>query len=101
MPMTETIAHEIFLVPQQFPTIQEALDAVGGPATILVAPGLYAETLRIIDQSYIVIQSSRLSRRGVTISGDGGLAILCVERSTLHLSGIEVRSNARRRGLFV
>jgi hypothetical protein len=101
MPMTETIAHEIFLVPQQFPTIQEALDAVGGPATILVAPGLYAETLRIIDQSYVVIQSSRLSRRGVTISGDGGLAILCVERSTLHLSGIEVRSNARRRGLLV
>lgn len=81
--------------------MQAALDAASGPATILVAPGLYAETLRIKDQPYVVIQSTRLSRRGVTISGDGGLAVLCVERSTLHLSGIEVRSNARSRGLLV
>jgi hypothetical protein len=100
-PMTATTAHEILLVPQQFPTIQAALDAASGPATIVVAPELYVETLRIIDRPNVVIQSARLSRRGVTISGDGGLAVLCVERSTLHLSGIEVRSNARSRGLLV
>ncbi|HEY6321359.1 MAG TPA: hypothetical protein VJA16_07360 [Thermoanaerobaculia bacterium] len=61
---------------------------------------VYAEALRIVDKPYVVIQSALLGRRGVTISGDSGPAILCVERSTLHLSGVELRSNARRRGLW-
>jgi hypothetical protein len=99
--MTAATAHEIFFVPQQFPTIQAALDAAGGPTTIVIAPELYAEALHIIDKAYVVLQSARLSRRGVTFSGDGGLAVLSVERSTLHLSGIEVRSRARSRGLRV
>lgn len=101
LPMQAATAHEILLVPQQSPTIQAAIDAASGPTTIVVAPELYAESLRIIDKPYVVLQSARLSRRGVTISGDGGSAVLCVERSTLHLSGIEVRSNARSRGLLV
>ena len=99
--MEATTAHEILLVPQQFPTIQAAVDAASGSTTIVVAPELYTETLRVIDKPYLVIQSTHLSRRGVTISGDGGSAVLCVERSTLHLSGVEVRSNARSRGLLV
>ena len=93
--------HEIFFVPQQFPAIQSALDAASGPTTIVVAPGLYAETLHVLDKPYVVLQSSQLSRRGVTVSGDGGLAVLEVEGATLHLSGIEVRSRARSRGLSV
>ncbi len=99
--MQASTEHEILFVPQQFPTIQAALDAASGPTTIVVAPDLYAETLHVIDQPYVVLQSSQLSRRGVTVSGDGGLAVLEVERSTLHLSGIEVRSQARSRGLSV
>jgi thiamine kinase-like enzyme len=99
--MDANTTHEIFFVPQQFPTIQAAVDAITGPATIVVAPGLYAETIHIVDKPYAVIQSAQLSRRGVTISGDGGLAVLFIERSTLHLSGIEVRSNARSRGILV
>ncbi|HEX3527627.1 MAG TPA: right-handed parallel beta-helix repeat-containing protein [Thermoanaerobaculia bacterium] len=99
--MESAAAHEIFLVPQQFPALQAALDAVSGPTTIVVEPALYAETVYVIDKPYVVIQSSRLSRRGVTLSGDDGLAVLCVERSALHLSGIEVRSKARSRGLWV
>jgi Right handed beta helix region len=96
--MTE---HEVFLVPQQFPAIQAAVDAASGPTTIVVEPELYAETVHVVDRPYIVIQSSRLGRRGVTISGDGGSSVFRVERSTLHLSGIEVRSKARSRGLLV
>jgi hypothetical protein len=96
-----TTEHEVLLVPQQFPAIQAAIDAASGPTTIVIDPELYAETLHVIDKPYVVIQSSRLGRRGVTISGDGGLSVFCVERSTLHLSGIEVRSNARSRGLLV
>ncbi len=92
-------AHAVLLVPQQFPTIQAALDAVQGPATIMVAPGAYAEALRVLEKPYVVIQSALFARRGVTLSGDGGPTILTVERSTLHLSGVEIRSNARSRGL--
>lgn len=99
--MTAATAHEVLLVPQQCPTIQAAVDAVRGPATIVVAPDLYAETLHIADKPYVVLQSARFARRGVTISGNGGSAILWVERSNLHLSGVEVRSNARSRGLWV
>src|SRR5579864_3739328 len=99
--MTAATAHEVLLVPQQFPTIQAALDAVRSPATIVVAPEVYAETLRILDKPYVVMQSALLGRRGVTVSGDGGPAILHVERSTLHLSGVEIRSHARSRGIRV
>jgi hypothetical protein len=99
--MTAATAHEVLLVPQQFPTIQAALDAVRGAATIVVAPEVYSETLRIFDKPYVVMQSALLGRRGVTVSGDGGPAILHVERSTLHLSGVEIRSHARGRGLRV
>ena len=99
--MEATPAHEILFVPQQFPTIQAAVDAASGPTTIMVVPDLYAESVHVVDKPYVVIQSTRLSRRGVTICGDGGLTVLYVERSTLHLSGIEVRSKARSRGLSV
>jgi hypothetical protein len=98
--MREPAAHEILFVPQQLSTIQAALDAVSGPTTIVVAPAMYSESFRIIDKPYVVIQSARLSRRGVTLIGNGGVAVLSVERSTLHLSGIEVRSKARSRGLW-
>ena len=99
--MAASATHEILLVPQQFPTIQAAVNEASGATTIVVAPQLYAETVYVIDKPYLVIQSAQLSRRGVTISGQEGLAVICVERSTLHLSGIEVRSNARRRGILV
>jgi len=104
--MEATTAHQILFVPQHFPTLQAALDAATGPTTIIVLPELYAESIHVVDKPYVVIQSSRLSRRGVTIcggdgDGGGGSAVLRVERSTLHLSGIEVRSKARTRGLLV
>ncbi len=99
--MAATVAHEVFLVPQQFLTIQAAIDAARGRTTIVVAPEVYAESLSIRDKQDVVIQSALLTRRGVTISGDGGLAVLCVERSSLHLSGVEIRSNACNRGLWV
>ena len=93
--------HEFLFVPGQFPTIQAAIDATSGPATIMVTPQLYPETVYVIDKPYVVIQSTRLSRRGVTISGNDSSSVIRVERSTLHLSGIEIRSIARCRGLLV
>lgn len=96
--MSET--HEVLLVPSQYPTIQDAIDAVAGPATIVVFPGVYPESVSVRDKPSVVIQSSALSRRGVTLSGSGGAAIVVVERSALYLSGIELRSNQRLRGIW-
>jgi hypothetical protein len=97
-----TPAPDIYLVPAQFPTIQAAVDAVVRPTTILVWPGAYDETVVVADKEPVVIQSSRLSRRGVVVCGGNvGREVFTVERSTLSLSGIEVRSNGRLRGLAV
>ena len=93
--------YDIFFVPQDFRSIQEAVDAVVRPATIVVSPGLYRERIRVSAVPYLVIQSSRLSRRGVTLAGNGGDAVLSVQDSALHLSGIEIRSDGRARGMVV
>src|ERR1041384_3667193 len=99
--MTLLAAHEVFLVPEQFATIQVAVDSVVSPTTIVVAPGVYPENLTVVGKQSLVIQSSRLSKRGVAIVGNGGvIAVLAVERSVLHLSGIEIRSNGRSRGVI-
>src|SRR5258708_39195942 len=92
--------HQFLFVPEQFPTIQAAIDATSGPATIMVAPQLYPETVYVIDKSYVVIQSTRLSRRGVTLSGNDSSSVLRVERSALHLSGRQIRSPVRSRVLL-
>jgi len=91
-----SVMHDIFFVPQQFATVQEAVDACAGPATIVVTPGVYAESVRVVGKESVVIQSAQLSRRGVCVSGG-----LSVERSVVHLSGIELRANGRRRGCSV
>jgi len=92
---------DVFLVPEDFPTIRAAVNAIVNPTTIVIAPGDYAESVEIVARQYVVLQSARLSRRGVTISGSGGDAVLSVERSIIHLSGIEIRSNGQRRGIAV
>ena len=93
--------YDVFFVPQDFRSIQEAVDAVVRPATIMVSPGLYRERIRVSAVPYLVIQSSRLSRRGVTLAGSDGDAVLSVQDSALHLSGIEIRSDGRARGMVV
>ncbi|HSY47602.1 MAG TPA: right-handed parallel beta-helix repeat-containing protein [Thermoanaerobaculia bacterium] len=94
-------AHDIFFVPGEFRTIQEAVDAVVRPTTIMIEPGLYAESVLVAAVEYLVIESTCLSRRGVVLAGSDGEAVLSVRDSVLHLSGIEVRSNARLRGMIV
>ena len=92
---------DVFLVPEDFPTIRAAVNAIVNPTTIVIAPGDYAESVEIVARQYVVLQSARLSRRGVTISGSGGDAVLSVEGAVIHLSGIEIRSNGQRRGIAV
>jgi hypothetical protein len=91
--------HDVLLVPSQYPTIREAVDAVVRPATIMISPGVYAEDVRVVGKEYVVIQSTRLSRRGVTLAGGGAATVLEIEGSVVHLSGIEIRSDQRARGI--
>lgn len=92
---------DVLLVPAQFPRIQAAVDAVERPSTIVVYPGVYSESILVKDTPEIVIQSARLSRRGVTLTGQEPHGVLIIERSTVHLSGIEIRSKEQRRGIWV
>ena len=92
---------DFYLVPQQFATVQAAVDAVTRPATIIVQPGLYRECVRVIAKQSVVIQSARLSRRGVTVTGTDGPAAIHSVDSELHLSGIAVRTDAQSRGILV
>ncbi|GEM_PF-399838 len=93
--MIDLAAHEVLFVPSQYRTIQDAIDAVSGPATIMIEPGIYAEKLVVSGKEYLVIESTRLSRRGVVITGG-----LIVQVSNLYLSGIEIRTNRTARGIL-
>jgi hypothetical protein len=94
-----TVGHDVFFVPSQFSTIQEAIDAVVRHATIMIIPGVYAEDVRVVGKEYLVIESTRLSRRGVTLVGGDAASVIGIEGSVVHLSGIEIRSNRRARGI--
>ena len=99
--MSGTAAHDIFTVPGDFPTLQAAIAAIVRPATILVTPGVYGGPFSLSSIGYVVIQSTAMSRRGVTLTSDDGEAVLAIDSSTVHLSGIEIRSNQRTRGIVV
>ncbi|MEO8034784.1 MAG: hypothetical protein ABI837_10155, partial [Acidobacteriota bacterium] len=91
--------HAVLFVPSQYSTIMEAIDAVTGPATIMISPGVYAEDLRVVGKESLVIESTRLSRRGVTLTGHRAESVLDIAGSVVHLSGIEIRSNHRARAI--
>jgi hypothetical protein len=97
--MVAVSEHDVFLVPSQFFTIQQAIDAVVRPATIMIDPGSYLEDIRIVGKEYLVIQSAHLSRRGVTLAGDCAVSVVAISESVVHLSGVEIRSNHRARGI--
>lgn len=94
-------SRRVFFVPSQFPTLQAAVDAAEGPVTIVVEPGAYDESLSVVDKPEVVIQSTHLSRRGVILCGGSDPWVVRVGRAALALSGIEVRSDGRSRGIRV
>ena len=92
---------DIFFVPAQFRSIQAAVDAVRRSTTIMVQPDYYNESVVVKDKECIVIVSTGLSRRGVAITGAAGSDVLLIQGSTVHLSGIAIRSDGRLRGISV
>jgi len=99
--VSEATEPDILTIPGDFPTLQAAIAAVARPAMILVAPGVYAGPFSVSGIGYVVIQSTAMSRRGVTLTAGDAEAVLSIDRSTVHLSGIEIRSNQRTRGMAV
>src|SRR5258708_30665449 len=93
--------HDVFLVPSEFRTITEAIEAAVRPATIMISPGVYVEDLRVAGKPYLVLQSARFLRRGVTVVGVAAPSVLAIDGSQVHLSGIDIRSNARARGMSI
>src|SRR5690348_782857 len=91
--------HDVFLVPSQFSSIREAIGAIVRPSTIMVSPGVYSEDLLLVETPGVVISTTRFGRRGVTIVGATADAVVHIEKASVYLSGIEIRSNGRARAI--
>jgi hypothetical protein len=97
--VSEPLPHDVFTVPGDFTTLQAAIAAIVRPTTILLAPGVYDGPFRVRAIEHVVIQSSAMSRRGVTLTTGDAEAVLSIDGSAVYLSGIEIRSNQRTRGI--
>jgi hypothetical protein len=92
--------HDVFLVPSQFPTIREAIAAIVCPTTIMISPGVYAEDLSLSGLPSVVISTTQFQRRGAVLTGAGiADSVLDIENTSVYLSGVEIRSNGRARGI--
>ncbi len=91
--------HDVFLVPMQFSSIQEAINAVVRPSTIMIGPGVYYEDLLLSEKPGIVLSTARFGRRGVTLVGSAAESVIRIENTSVYLSGIEIRSNGRARAI--
>ena len=90
---------DIFLVPQDFPTIRAAIAAIVRPSTIMLSPGIYAEDLLLANIPALTISSSDFIRRGVVLTGAAADSVVTVENTSVYLSGIEIRSHRRARAI--
>jgi len=97
--MSNASDHDVFLVPSQFSSIQEAIGAIVRPSTIMVSPGVYSEDLFLVGTPAVVISTTRFGRRGVTLVGATADAVVHVENASVYFSGVEIRSNGRARAI--
>src|SRR5260370_21521835 len=93
--MSTVPKHDVFLVPSQFSSIQEAICAIVRPSTIMVSPGVYSEDLFLVGTPSVVISTTRFGRRGVTLLGATADAVVPIKNTSVYLSGLELRSTGR------
>ncbi len=96
MPVHET---DVFLIPTQFPSIQQAIAAIVRPTTIMISSGVYHEDLSFVNVPDVVISTTQFLRRGVVLVGAGAESVIAIEHCSVYLAGIEIRSNGRARAI--
>src|ERR1051326_1443701 len=99
--MSTQTEHDVFLVPSQFSSIQQAIAAMARPSTIMFSPGVYVEDLFLAGLPTVVISTTQFGRRGVTLTGSTSETVVQIENSSVYLSGLEIRSNCRARAIAV
>ncbi|MEU8513915.1 right-handed parallel beta-helix repeat-containing protein [Kitasatospora sp. NPDC048722] len=79
----------VLRVPQDFPTVQKAVDVARDGETVLVSPGVYRESVRVTkarltlrgtDRNGVVLDGGLKLVNGVTVTGPGSV----VENLTVH-----------------
>ncbi|MFE2408511.1 right-handed parallel beta-helix repeat-containing protein [Kitasatospora sp. NPDC059408] len=82
-------AGSVLRVPQDFPTVQKAVDVARDGETVLVSPGVYRESVRVTkarltlrgtDRNGVVLDGGLKLVNGVTVTGPGSV----VENLTVH-----------------
>ncbi|MEV0530550.1 right-handed parallel beta-helix repeat-containing protein [Kitasatospora sp. NPDC050463] len=82
-------AGSVVRVPEDFPTVQKAVDVAREGDTVLIGPGTYAESVRVTkrnvvvrgtDRSAVVFDGGLKLANGITVTGPGSV----VENLTVH-----------------
>lgn len=82
-------AGSVVRVPQDFPTVQKAVDVAREGDTVLIGPGTYPESVRVTrrnvvvrgtDRSAVVLDGGLKLANGITVTGPGSV----VENLTVH-----------------
>jgi len=91
--------HDVLLVPHQFSSISLALKSIVRPSTIMVSPGVYFEDLSLVQLPDVVITTTNFLRRGVIIVGAAAKSVITIDRASVYLTGLEIRSNGQARAI--
>ncbi|MEV5200229.1 right-handed parallel beta-helix repeat-containing protein [Streptomyces sp. NPDC053720] len=82
-------AGSVLRVPQDFPSVQKAVDAARAGETVLIGPGVYRESVRVTkprvvlrgtDRNKVVFDGGVRMANGITVTGAGSV----VENLTVH-----------------
>lgn len=90
-------------VPQEYPTIQSAVDAAASGDRILLAPGSYVETVVIDDQQLVLEGSEGAASTELAGAGDGEAAFLITlsgAAADLEVRGLTVTGGFGEAGSF-
>lgn len=93
-----TTEEPLIQVPQDFPTIQAAIDAAPEGAQILIAPGIYQESLVIhksvqlqgVSQDHVIIQGAELGMTTILIVGANISLQVWIENLTIAMGRVKV-----------
>lgn len=65
----------------------------------MINPGVYYEDLVFVSVPDVVISTTQFLRRGVVLVGAGADSVIAIEKSSVYLTGVEIRSNGCARAI--